>query len=170
MPLKRFSLLSEQDVLRELDVPTFRHITKDKLMSFAAMRQSMDPETARKAMEQVPNLTQAMTEILGDYNELAKQGLTSNDDHMRSYFAIAATTIDALQRELDKPGLSVEERCAIMDRMLVVNEQVSGQVTEGQKFIHRGQIIFGSLFVICVGTLAVILGANTNIQIAKPKT
>lgn len=168
--MKRFSLLSEQDVLRELDVPTFRHITKDKLMSFAAMRQSMDPETARKAMEQVPNLTQAMTEILGDYNELAKQGLTSNDDHMRSYFAIAATTIDALQRELDKPGLSVEERCAIMDRMLVVNEQVSGQVTEGQKFIHRGQIIFGSLFVICVGTLAVILGANTNIQIAKPKT
>lgn len=168
--MKRFSLLSEQDVLRELDVPTFRHITKDKLMSFAAMRQSMDPETARKAMEQVPNLTQAMTEILGDYNELAKQGLTSNDDHMRSYFAIAATTIDALQRELDKPDLSVEERCAIMDRMLVVNEQVSGQVTEGQKFIHRGQIIFGSLFVICVGTLAVILGANTNIQIAKPKT
>lgn len=168
--MKRFSLLSEQDVLRELDVPTFRHITKDKLMSFAAMRQSMDPETARKAMEQVPNLTQAMTEILGDYSELAKQGLTSNDDHMRSYFAIAATTIDALQRKLDKPGLSVEERCAIMDRMLVVNEQVSGQVTEGQKFIHRGQIIFGSLFVICVGTLAVILGANTNIQIAKPKT
>ena len=170
MPLKRFSLLSEQDVLRELDVPTFRHVTKDKLMSFAAMRQSMDPETAQKAIEQIPHLTQALTEILGDYSEVVKQGLTSNDEHMRSYFAIAATTIDALQRELDKPDLSFEERCAIMDRMLAVNEQVSGQVTEGQKFIHRGQIIFGSIIVFCFGAVAAILGANTNIQIAKPKT
>lgn len=168
--MKRFSLLSEQDVLRELDVPTFRHVTKDKLMSFAAMRQSMDPETAQKAMEQIPHLTQAMTEVLGDYSEMVNQGLTSNDEHMRSYFAIAATTIDALQRELERPGLSFEDRCAIMDRMLAVNEQVSGQVTEGQKFIRRGQIIVGSVIVFCFGAVAAILGANTNIQIAKPKT
>lgn len=168
--MKRFSLLSEQDVLRELDVPTFRHVTKDKLMSFAAMRQRMDPETAQKAMEQVPNLTKAMTEILGDYSKLAEKGLSSNDEHMRSYFVIAATTIDALQREMEKSDLTFEERCAVMDRMLAVNEQVSGKVTEGQKFIHRGYIIAGSVIVFCVGTVAAILGANTKFQIAKPKT
>lgn len=168
--MKRFSLLSEQDVLRELDVPTFRHVTKDKLMSFAAMRQSMDPETAQKAIEQFSNLTQALTDILSDYNELVKQGLSSNDEHTRSYFAITATTIDALQHELEKTDLSFEERCAIMDRMLAVNEHVSRQLTEGQKFIHRGQIIVGSLIVICIGTVAAVLSANTNIQIAKTKT
>ena len=44
----RFSLLSEQDVLPELDVLAFRHVTKDKLTSFVAMRQSMEPEPAQK--------------------------------------------------------------------------------------------------------------------------
>ena len=164
--MKRFSLLSEQDVLQELDVPTFRHVTKDKLMSFVAMRQRMDPETAQKALEQVPHLTQSLSEILGDYSELVKAGLASNDEHTRAYFAIA----EALQRELDKPELSFEERCAVMDRMLSVNEQVSGKVTEGQKFITREHIIFGSVVLLCIGTLAAVLGANTSIQIAKPKT
>lgn len=168
--MKRFSLLSEQDVLQELDVPTFRHVTKDKLMSFVAMRQRMDPETAQKALEQVPHLTQSLSEILGDYSELVKAGLASNDEHTRAYFAIAETTIEALQRELDKPELSFEERCAVMDRMLAVNEQVSGKVTEGQKFIAREHIIFGSVVLLCIGTLAAVLGANTSIQIAKPKT
>ena len=168
--MKRFSLLSEQEVLRELNIPTFRHITKEKLMSFAAMRQQMDPATAQKAMEQVPNLTQSMTEILSDYSELAKQGLSSNDEHMRCHFAIAATTINVLQNELGKPGLTFEDRCAIMDRMLAVNDQVSHQVIENQRFIHRGQIIVGTLIFLCFGATAAILGANTNLQIAKPQT
>ena len=168
--MKRFSLLPEQDVLQELDVPTFRHVTKDKLMSFVAMRQRMDPETAQKALEQVPHLTQSLAEILGDYSELVKEGLASNDEHTRAYFTIAGTTIEALQRELDKPELSFEERCVVMDRMLVVNEQVSGKVTEGQKFITREHIIFGSVVLFCVGTVTAILGANMSIQIAKPKT
>lgn len=168
--MKRFSLLSEQDVLQELDVPTFRHVTKDKLMSFVAMRQCMDPETAQKALEQVPHLTQSLSEILGDYSDLIKQGLASNDEHTRAYFAIAETTIEALQRELDKPNLTFEERCAVMDRMLVVNEQISGKVTEGQKFITRGQIIVGSIIVFGIGIVATVFGANTNFQITKPKT
>ena len=168
--MKRFSLLSEQDVLRELDVPTFLHVTKDKIMSFVAMRQRMDPETAQRALEQVPHLTQSLSEILDDYGELVKADLTSNDEHTRAYFTIAETTIEALQRELNKPELSFEERCAVMDRMLAVNEQASGKVTEGQKFITCGHIIFGSVVLLCVGTLAAILGANTSIQIAKPKT
>lgn len=168
--MKCFSLLSEQAVLQELDIPSFRHVTKDKLMSFVAMRQRMDPETAQKALEQVPHLTQSLSEILGDYSELVKVGLASNDEHTKDYFAIAETTIEALQRELEKPELTFEERHAVMDRMLLVNEQVSSKVTEGQKFIIREHIIFGSVVLLCVGTLAAVLGANTSFQIAKPKT
>ena len=44
----RFSLLSEQDVLPERDALTFRHVTKDKLTSFAAIRQSMEPKPTQK--------------------------------------------------------------------------------------------------------------------------
>ena len=158
--MKYFSFLSEQDVLQELHVPTFRHVTKEKLMSFVAMHQRMDPETVQKALEQIPHFTQSLSEILGDYSELVKSGLASNDEHTKGYFSIAETTIEALQHEMDKPELSFEERCAVMDRMLAINELVSRKVTENQKFITREHIIFGSVVLFCVSAVATVLSAH----------
>jgi len=167
--LKRFPMLSEQDVLRQLNVPTFRHVTKGKIMSFVAMRQQMDPAVAQKALEQIPNFVKSLEQILADYNTTVRQGLTSNDEHMRAYSAIAEANIAALQKELEKSELSFDERCVIMDRMLVVQNQVSEMVERNRKFIHREHLTIGAVVVFCVGAVAAILGANTSIDLSSPK-
>ena len=45
-------VLSESQVLEKLDIPDFRHLSKDKIMTFFSMLPSMDPEVAKKAIEQ----------------------------------------------------------------------------------------------------------------------
>lgn len=164
--MKRFSLLSEQDVLRKPDAP---HPLRDKCMSFVAMRQRMDPETAQKALEQVPHLTQSLSEILGDFSQLIKAAYASNGEQAGAYFSIAGTTLEALQRQLDDPELSFEERCAVMDKMLAVNDQAAAQVTDGQKFSAGGQLVFGFVALLCVSAAAAILGASTTVWTARPK-
>ena len=46
--------LTERQVLEKLDIPDFRHITKDKVMEFASMLNKMEPDVAKKAIEQFP--------------------------------------------------------------------------------------------------------------------
>ena len=41
--------LTEAQVLEKLNIPDFRHLSKDNVMSFASMIQNMDPEVAKKA-------------------------------------------------------------------------------------------------------------------------
>lgn len=46
--------LSEKKVLKKLGIEDFRHMTKDKIVQFASMLPQMDPEVAKKALEQFP--------------------------------------------------------------------------------------------------------------------
>ena len=47
-------MMSEANVLKKLDIEDFRHITKDKVIKMASMLDKMDPEVAKKALEQFP--------------------------------------------------------------------------------------------------------------------
>lgn len=43
--------LNEKQVLKKLDIPDFRHLSKENVMKFATMLPHMDPEVAKKALE-----------------------------------------------------------------------------------------------------------------------
>lgn len=46
-------MMSEAKVLKKLDIADFRHLTKDKVIKMASMLDKMDPEVAKKALEQL---------------------------------------------------------------------------------------------------------------------
>lgn len=46
--------LTEAQVLEKLNIPDFRHLSKDNVMSFASMIQDMDPEVAKKLWSNSP--------------------------------------------------------------------------------------------------------------------
>lgn len=169
MPLKQFPMFSEQDVLRQLDVPSFRHVSKGKIMSFVSLHRHMDPAVVQKALEQIPDFTKSLTQILSDYSRTVQNGMASNDEHMRSYSAVASANIASLQKELDRSDLSFDERCQVMDRMLIVQEQMSKMVIQNQRFVRKEHIVVGAVVLFCVSTVAAVLGANTSIHFKSPR-
>ena len=56
--------LTEQQVLKKLKIEDFRHLTKDKVIAMASMLDKMDPEVAKKALEQFPDFANTMKEVL----------------------------------------------------------------------------------------------------------
>lgn len=58
---------TEIQVLKKLDIPDFRHLTKDKVIAFATMIPGMEPEVAKKALEQFPNFVSISLEIMKEY-------------------------------------------------------------------------------------------------------
>ena len=46
--------LTEQEVLEILDIPDFRHMSKDKVMKFASELPNMDPQVAKSCIVAIP--------------------------------------------------------------------------------------------------------------------
>ena len=75
--------LSEKKVLKALDIPDFRHMTKDKVVEFASMLPRMDPEVAKAALAQFPEYAQTMKDLAQTYREEVSEAATSNETQLK---------------------------------------------------------------------------------------
>lgn len=161
--------LTEQDVLQQLNIPDFRHITKDKVMTFASMLQNMEPEVAKKALEQFPEFAKMTLEVLKDYKGIMEKVLDENSEGSKRCFDIYNEVIEALKSCLSKEDLPFEEKKYYIDKMIEIAKMAENKDSEDKGFNWK-VITMGTLAVFtAVGIGASILGGNTNIKLPKPK-
>ncbi len=157
--------LTEQKILKKLNIEDFRHLTKDKFINMASMLDKMDPEVAKKALEQFPEFASTMKEILTEYMESLDKALESNDESVKSYYSSADVIIVSLNEELKKENLSFDEKKYIIDKMLVVQKMKGDKDSENKRFIAA----IAGCGLIAVGVIAVglqsALGGNTKIEL-----
>lgn len=156
--------LTEKQVLKKLGIEDFRHLTKDKVITMASMLDRMDPEVAKKALEQFPKFADTMKDILRDYKQSLDKALEENGESVQSYYASCDAIICSLQKQLEKEDLSFEERKYIIDKMIEVNKMKGDKDSENKKFLATlagfGVVVVG----IATTVLASTLGGNTRIE------
>ena len=156
--------LTEQKVLKKLGIEDFRHLTKDKVIIMASMLDKMEPEVAKKAIEQFPNFSNTMKEILHEYKESLDKAQEANAESVKSFYDSCDMIINSLQKELEKDNQTFEERKYIIDRMMEVAKMKGDKDSENKKFILT-MVVTG---VVALGTAATVLlsalGGNTKIE------
>ena len=153
-------------MLKKLDIPDFRHLSKDKGMKFASMLPNMDPEVAKKALEQFPEFANTAKEMLVDYKLILEKGMESNEKSIVSCYDASKLIIDSLQKELEDEELEFEERKYIIDKMLEVSKMMNEKDTENKKFILGLSMIAGAVVTGVIGVAASVLGGNSQIELA----
>ena len=118
------NLLSEQKVLKKLNIEDFRHLTKDKVIAMASMLDKMDPEVSMKALEQFPQFAATTKEMLSEYKEILDKGLVSNRDSVQAYYDSCNSIIASLQKQLEDESLSFEDRKYIISSMLEISRMM----------------------------------------------
>ena len=161
--------LTETQVLKKLDIPDFRHLSKDNVMAFASMIQDMDPEVARKALEQFPDFAKSTSEALKDFKGVVDKSFDDDKESANQCYALFNRVQDALEKCLDNEDLSFEERKYYIDQMKEVAQMASIKDSEGKKFKWSNLAIFGTVAVAAVAAMAAILGANTDIALPFKK-
>ena len=156
--------LSEQKVLKQLKIEDFRHLSKDTVMRFASSIQKMDPEVAKKALEQFPNFAAAVKDGVIQYIEVAENVIKSGDkDHDKLMEMIDAEN-QQLIKMLDEEELTLDEKFKIMDRL----DKLQDKVAEANKEMrmYRLKVAGGVLTVIGVGilSLATVLGGYSEVS------
>ena len=156
--------LTEQKVLKKLGIPDFRHITKDKIVQFASMLPRMDPEVAKKALEQFPEFAKSAKEIVSYYKDIVYKGFDENTASVNSFYAMCDAINDALREQLQDENLTFEEKSVIIDKMIELAKMKAEKDTENKKFISGiiGKVTLG--IGVAVGAVAAVLGAQTSIS------
>ena len=128
------------------------------------MLDRMDPEVAKKALEQFPEFSNTSKEILLEYKDALDKGIDSNDKSVQAVYDTYNAIIESLQKELEKEDLSFEEKKYIIEQMKDVADKVDKKDTENKKWIAGMVAIAGTVFLGVVAGLASTLGGNTHVE------
>lgn len=151
---------TEVQVLKKLDIPDFRHLTKDKVIAFASMIPKMDPEVAKKALEQFPNFASTTLDVMKEYRGVIENVLQDDKESTQVCYDMYDRVMTSLEKILHEENLTFDEKIYILDQMKLVADTVSQK--DYEKASNRLKIlgIAGGVAASIVAVLGSILGSN----------
>ena len=156
--------LPEQKVLKKLGIQDFRHLTKSKVINLVSMLDKMDPDVAKKALEQFPEFAQTCKEMLLEYKDTLDKGMSSNDKSIQTVYDTYNTIIVSLQKQLDNENLSFEEKKYIIEQMKEIADKVDKKDTENKQWITGMVALAAATALGVVVSLASSLGGNAHVE------
>ncbi|MFF6835785.1 hypothetical protein ACFY84_28670 [Streptomyces sp. NPDC012438] len=137
---------NEADIKQALGIDSWRNLSKDKMIRFAAMMPDMGTEVALKIVEQFPAFKEFAMDAV-DAMEKAHESTLSANKQSQEHVHRAFQEIRAiLKGELSKENLSWEEK-----KFLIEQIQETGRL-EFQKDSENKRFLDGALKKVLVGT------------------
>lgn len=156
--------LTETQVLRKLGITDFRHMTKDKVVSFVSMLPAMDPAVATKALEQFPSFAETGRAVVTCLKEGMAQASDANAANMAAYNARCEEALGVLEAQLEREDLSDEGRRQVIDGILSIIDAMGRKDAENKAFL--GGILQWFLGSGCIVILC--LGAALGLKLKTP--
>ena len=127
--------LTEAKVLRKLDIPDFRHLTKDKVVSFVSMLPQMDPEVAKRALEQFPAFAETNLAIVSCLKDSLGTIVSGNAGNMAEFNARCHEALSALEAELKREDLTDAGRKMVIDGIMGIIGAIGQKDSENKEFL-----------------------------------
>lgn len=156
---------TEVQVLKKLDIPDFRHLTKDKVIAFATMVPKMSPEVAKKALEQFPDFAATSLSVMREYKDVIEQLMEDDRESTQICYDMYNRVMDSLEKLLEDDNLTFDEKTYILNQMREVAEDVSRK--DSEKANNRIKII-GVVGGVAAGIVAV-LGSAIGVNLTSKR-
>lgn len=154
--------MTEDKVLRKLDIPDFRHMTKDKVVSFVSMLPQMDPEVAKCALEQFPAFAETSLAIVNCLRENLGDIVNSNAANAAEFNARCQDALNALETLLLREDLSDAGREQAINGIMGVLELMREFDRENKAFLKGLFHDFLAAAFIVLICLTIPLGLNLH--------
>lgn len=152
--------LTENEVLQQLDIPDWRHMTKDKIIEFTSSMQYMSPEVAKKALEQFPDFSKLGSSMVTTLKETLEIINSENNKSVSEAYAINMRILDNLEKELNKKFILPRQREKIIESMLQVSKNMSELDTQNKYFLNGNLKIVSTTIAAVFSVAGSILGSN----------
>lgn len=151
----------EESIKKELDIESWRNLSRDKVVRFAAMMPDMDTEVALKIIDQFPAFKEFAEEALNTLERAHSSTLDANAPSQEHVHKAWQEIRSILRGQLENTeDLSWEQRRYLIEQIQDTGRQQAHKDTENKKFLDTllGKVTFGAGMVV-VGAL-VFVGAK----------
>ncbi len=139
--------LSEKKTLKKMNIPNFAAITEEKLPVLTELLPRMNPDVAKKALEQMPEFSKLSTHIVSTYKDLLIESYDETKDSAKAYFDSCSRILESLQQELDKKFLTPKRRDKIISQMIDVANMIDRKDTEIRHFTFKRDLSIGAILL-----------------------
>lgn len=148
---------SEDEIKQVLGIDSWRNLSKNKMIRFAAMMPDMDTEVAIKIIEQFPTFKEFAMNAVDSMEKAHKSTLKANKQS-QEHFHKACNDIRAiLKGELRKDDLSWEARKFIIEQIQETGRMEFQKDSENKRFLDGmlTKVLTGAGVVVALGVVFV---------------
>lgn len=168
LPIKKnepIRLLSEDEVKKQLGIEDFRHVTKNQVVQLVSSLSKMDPEVAKKVIEQVPEIGKTALGMAKELKESYESSLKANDESSKDVLKQINSIIDILTEQLKNDGVTPEERIHIYDCLNNLADKSVEVHRMNQDLIRDGLKIVAGFAGFALLGIGAILGTNGKFEL-----
>ncbi|WP_353708209.1 hypothetical protein ABRQ22_00520 [Cellulosimicrobium sp. ES-005] len=140
--------MSEQEVMDALEIDSWRNLSRDKIMRFAALMPEMDREVALAVVSQFPAFTRFALGTLSFLERTGDSTRESNKSSQKHVHDAYRDVREALKGRLAQEDLAPEEERIIIQSMMETADRESAKDTENKQFLeslfNKGALVAGA--------------------------
>ncbi|AUS29687.1 hypothetical protein ACQGAO_27450 [Rhodococcus sp. 1.20] len=149
--------LNEDEVKKQLGIESWRNLSKDKMLRFAAMMPDMDTEVTLKIIEKFPDFKEFALDTVKEIEKAHESTLKSNDKSQDQVYKALQDIREILKGELDKDDLDWDQRKFIIELVQETGKLAFQKDGEGKQFLNTvlGKVALVGGSVVALGVVFV---------------
>lgn len=155
---------TETELMRKLDIGSWRNLSKDKFITFVSELPNMSKEVAIRVVEQFPDFKNLVMDSFDQVQQQATIAVAANWKSQKRVHKAFADYREILSRELDRENLSAEARFSVLELFKKAIDDESRKDSEHKAFVLRALSIVATAAVVVVAAGASVLGAKAKLD------
>ena len=152
-------LLTADQVKEYLNIPDFRHLTRDKLVEFVSAIPDMDKKVAIKTIEQFPEFSGYAKVLVAHYATMCDSILKENGSSVQAAMDGYRQTLNVLGELAKAEEIGPADKRFFAEKMVEVADKMAALDTSNKNFLAGMMKHFtwfaGGTLVICLAVLGV---------------
>lgn len=160
---------NEEELKQKMGIESWRNLSREKFLTFVSELPNMSKEVAIKVVEQFPDFKSLVLDSLDHVHEQATGAVAINWKSQRKVHKAFAEYRGILGRELDRDGLTSEDRFRILGMLREAIEKEALKDSEHKAFVYKVVTTVAGLALAGAAAAATILGGNVRMGGGDPK-
>lgn len=149
----------EEKVKKILNINSFREMKKEKIIELITMSNSLDKETYKKIIEQIPNFNNVLNEFLDGGKEIVKSSKELGDKEIETLNNIS----DSIKELLKDDKLTDNQKDKLIDLLCEIVKTIP-EIGEKNRLQFLDML---KIFANCAGSIAMIMAAIVGVKFIK---
>ncbi|WP_206448804.1 hypothetical protein [Agrococcus sp. KRD186] len=153
----------EESIKSALQIDSWRNLSKEKFLAFAGNLDKIDKDVALAIVGEFTNFKALASDALHEVTQQFEAVLRSHDEGSKDAYKGWKRYQKQLQRELDRPDLTSEERYQFLMEFRAASEAISKDGDKRNAFLLKIAGVAATVVVTIVAAAVAVLGGKSQL-------